>query len=290
MNNVVFPEYGIPMMPTLFMSRESIEGNVTAMDTGLAGKGVLVTGGAGGIGSAISRAFAAEGALVAVHYRTSREPAHLLADEIGGAALHADLTHEAQVDALIPAALEALGSLDVLVANAGVWPSADVPVWDMPLERWRRTIAVNLEGVFLSCRAFLRHVAATGTGSIVMVSSTAGLFGEAGHSDYAAAKSALAGGWLKSLKNEIVRIAPAGRVNTVCPGWTLTEMAREALDDPGHAARITRTMPLDKLGRAEDVARAVVMLASDEVSGHITGEVVTVAGGMEGRVLRTPEP
>ncbi|MBA2274277.1 MAG: SDR family oxidoreductase [Actinobacteria bacterium] len=258
------------------------------MDTGLADKGVLVTGGAGGIGSPISRAFAAEGARVAVHYRTSGERAHLLADELGGAALHADLTQESQVDALVPAAFRALGSLDVLVANAGLWPPDDVPVWDMSLERWRHTITVDLDSVFLCCRAFLRHVATTGAGNIVMVSSTAGLFGEAGHSDYAAAKSALAGGLLKSLKNEIVRIAPAGRVNTVCPGWTRTEMAREALADPGLAGRITRTMALDKLGRAEDVARAVVMLASDEVSGHVTGEVITVAGGMEGRVLRTP--
>ncbi|MBA3349351.1 MAG: SDR family oxidoreductase [Actinobacteria bacterium] len=260
------------------------------MDTRLAGKGVLVTGGAGGIGSAISRAFAVEGARVAVHYRSSVERASLLADELGGVALHADLTQEPQVDALVPAAFRALGSLDVLVANAGVWPQADVPVWNMSLERWRETIAIDLEGVFLCCRAFLRHVETTGAGNIVMVSSTAGLFGEAGHADYAAAKSALAGGWLKSLKNEIVRIAPAGRVNTVCPGWTRTEMAREALADPGLEGRITRTMSLDKLGRAEDVARAVVMLASDEVSGHITGEVVTVAGGMEGRVLRTPAP
>lgn len=253
------------------------------------GKGVLVTGGAGGIGSAISRAFAAEGARVAVHYRTSRGRARLLADDLRGVALHADLTQEAHVDALVPAAYRALGSLDVLVANAGVWPPADVPVWAMSFERWRQTISVDLDSVFLCCRAFLRHVATTGAGNIVMVSSSAGLFGEAGHSDYAAAKSALAGGWLKSLKNEIVRIAPAGRVNTVCPGWTRTEMAREALGDPGLAGRITRTMSLDKLGRAEDVARAVVMLASDEVSGHITGEVVTVAGGMEGRVLRNPE-
>lgn len=258
------------------------------MDTGLAGKGVLVTGGAGGIGSAIARAFAAEGALVAVHYRTSRERALSLADDIGGAALHADLTREGDVDALPAAAVRALGSLDVLVANAGVWPAEDVPVWDMPLERWRRTISVDLESVFLCCRAFLRHVATTRVGNIVMVGSTAGLFGEAGHSDYATAKSALAGGLLKSLKNEIVRIAPNGRVNTVCPGWTRTEMARDVIDDPELAGRITRTMSLDKIGRAEDVARAVVMLASDEVSGHITGEVITVAGGMEGRVLRTP--
>jgi 3-oxoacyl-[acyl-carrier protein] reductase len=252
----------------------------------LDGKVAIVTGGAGGIGSAIVRAFAEEGARPAVHYRSSRDRAVALAAEVGTVALPADLTAEDEVDALIPAAVDALGRLDVLVANAGHWPSDDEPVWEMSLDRWRRTIAVDLDSVFLSCRAFLRHVASTGAGTIVIVSSTAGLIGEAGHSDYAAAKSALAGGFLKSLKNEIVRVAPRGRVNVVCPGWTETEMARDALAEPGFVDRITRTMPLRKVGRAEDVARVVVALASDEISGHVTGEVVTVAGGMEGRVLR----
>jgi 3-oxoacyl-[acyl-carrier protein] reductase len=258
---------------------------VPVVDTGLAGKGVLVTGGAGGIGSALCRAFAAEGARVGVHYRSSGDRAEALAAETGGVALRADLTDEAAVDALIPQAVDELGRLDVLVANAGKWPQDDEPVWEMGLDRWRATIAANLDSVFLSCRAFLRHVRSTQTGAIVIVSSTAGLIGEAGHSDYAAAKSALAGGFLKSLKNEITRIAPVGRVNVVCPGWTQTEMAREALAEPGFVERITRTMPLRKVGRAEDVARVVVALASDEISGHVTGEVVTVAGGMEGRVL-----
>ena len=255
------------------------------MDTGLAGKGVLVTGGAGGIGSAIVRAFAAEGARVAIHYHTSEERAGVLAREVRGVAVRADLTVEREVAALIPSAIDGLGRLDVVVANAGVWPSEDRPVWDLPLERWRATIAANLDSVFLTCRAFLRHVATTGTGNIVIVSSTAGLFGEAGHSDYAAAKGALAGGFLLSLKNEIVRIAPAGRANVVCPGWTVTEMTRDALADPSLEPRVTRTMALRKLGRAEDVATTVVALASDEVSGHVTGQVVTVAGGMEGRVV-----
>ena len=255
------------------------------METGLAGKGVIVTGGAGGIGSAICRAFATEGARVAVHYRRSEGRARALAEEIHGATVRADLTVEAEVDAMVPAALDALGAVDVLVANAGNWPSEDEPVWDMGYERWRATIAANLDSVFLSCRAFLRHVAETGRGSIVIVSSTAGLIGEAGHSDYAAAKSALAGGFLKSLKNEITRIAPLGRVNVVAPGWTETEMARDALAQEGFVERITRTMPMRKVGRAEDVAAVIVALASDEISGHVTGEVVTVAGGMEGRVL-----
>lgn len=246
---------------------------------------MLVTGGAGGIGSAVVRAFAGEGARVAVHFNTSRERAERLASETGGVALRADLTVEEEVNRLVPDAVDGLGRLDVLVANAGRWPTEDVPVWEMSLERWRQTVAVNLDAVFLCCRAFLRHVARTGVGNIVIVSSTAGLFGEAGHSDYAAAKSALAGGLLKSLKNEIVRIAPTGRVNAVCPGWTRTDMTRDALADPALEARVTRTMALKKLGGASDVARVVVALASDEISGHVTGEVITVAGGMEGRLL-----
>ncbi|HEX2195886.1 MAG TPA: SDR family oxidoreductase [Actinomycetota bacterium] len=256
------------------------------METGLRDKGVLVTGGAGGIGSALSRTFAAEGARVGIHYLSSEERARKLAAETGGVPLKADLTDETEVDRLVENAVTQLGRLDVLVANAGRWPSQDEPVWSMSLERWRATIAANLDSVFLSCRAFLRHVETTQTGSVVIVSSTAGLIGEAGHSDYAAAKSALAGGFLKSLKNEITRIAPRGRVNVVAPGWTETEMARDALAEPGFVDRITRTMALRKVGRAEDVARVVVALASDEISGHVTGEVVTVAGGMEGRVLR----
>ncbi|HVF52316.1 MAG TPA: SDR family oxidoreductase [Actinomycetota bacterium] len=255
------------------------------MDLGLEDKGVLVTGGAGGIGSATVRAFAAEGARVAIHYRSSADRAAELAAEVGGHAIQADLTDEAQADTIARAAVDGLGRLDVLVANAGRWPEADEPLWDISLERWRATIAANLDSVFLSCRAFLRHVAETGRGNIVIVASTAALFGEAGHADYAAAKSALSGGLLRSLKNEIVRIAPLGRVNVVCPGWTRTDMTRDALSDPDLMPRVTRTMPLRKLGEAADVARIITMLASDEVCGHVTGEVITVAGGMEGRVL-----
>ena len=200
-------------------------------------------------------------------------------------ALQADLTSESEVDRLFSNAVDRLGRLDVLVANAGMWPSDDQPVWEMSLERWRATTAANLDTVFLSCRAFLRHVASTGTGNIVIVASTAGLFGEAGHSDYAAAKSALAGGFLLSLKNEIVRIAPGGRVNCICPGWTRTDMTRDVLEDETLEPRITRTMALRQLGDATDVANAAVTLASDRISRHVTGQVVTVAGGMEGRVL-----
>lgn len=255
------------------------------MDTGLAGSGVLVTGGAGGIGSAVVRAFGAEGARVAVHYRSSRKAAEALAAEVGGVALLADLTIETEADALIPAAVAGLGQLDVCVANAGEWPRDDRPVWEISLDRWEATITRNLTATFLTARAFLRHAAATGSGSLVMIGSTAGLFGEAGHADYAAAKGGILTGLLLSAKNEAARIGPGVRVNAVAPGWTVTPMIGDKGLDEDHVARVTSTMALKKLGRPEDVAGVVVALASDVTSGHVTGQVVTVAGGMEGRQI-----
>jgi 3-oxoacyl-[acyl-carrier protein] reductase len=255
------------------------------MDTGLSGSGVLVTGGAGGIGTAVSRAFAAEGARVAVHYRTSAESANFLAEEIGGIALGADLRDEDAVSALFADALAGLGRLDVCVANAGVWPRDDEPVWEMDLDRWRATLDSNLTATFLTARSFLGHAATTGTGALVMIGSTAGLFGEAGHADYAAAKGAIVSGLLLSLKNEAARIGPNVRVNAVAPGWTVTPMIGDKGLDAEHVARVTSTMSLKKLGTPEDVAAQVVVLASERLSGHMSGQVVTVAGGMEGRQI-----
>ena len=257
------------------------------MDTGLAGKGVVVTGASGGIGAACVHAFAAEGARIVLHYHRGRDRAETVAAEVGDAAaavLAANLAIEEDVDGLFAGAREALGQVDVCAAVAGVWPSEDVPVWNLPLERWRGTLDANLTATFLTARAFLREVERTGHGSLVLVGSTAGLFGEAGHADYAAAKSALMGGLLLSLKNEVTRIAPLARVNAVAPGWTLSAMTRGHVDDE-QVRQISRTMALRKVAQPEDVARQVVMLASDELSGHVSGQVVTVAGGMEGRVV-----
>lgn len=256
------------------------------METGLRDKGVLVTGASGGIGSACARAFAAEGARVLVHYHRGRERAEAVARELGGASVAAaDLTREDEVERLFAEAREALGRIDVCAAVAGVWPAEDLPLWRLPLERWEATLAGNLTATFLTARGFLREVERTGHGSLVLVGSTAGLFGEAGHADYAAAKSAIVYGLLLSLKNEVVRIAPRARVNAVCPGWTESPMTRGSLADPALVERISRTMPLRKVAQPEDVARQVVALASNEISGHVTGQVVTVAGGMEGRVV-----
>jgi 3-oxoacyl-[acyl-carrier protein] reductase len=253
------------------------------MELGLEGTAALVTGGAGGIGAATARALAGEGARVAVHYRSSRERAEQLAAEIGGVALQADLRDEAATDALVPAAVERLGRLDACIANAGTWDPEDAPVAEMSLARWRETLDSNLTATFLTARAYMRHVAETGTGSLVLIGSTSGIFGEAGHADYSSAKAAMHG-LLPTLKNEIVRYAPNGRVNLVAPGWTVTpmtesELTQETLD------RVAATAALRKMATAEDVARAIVFLCSPLASGHVTGQVITVAGGMEGRLL-----
>ena len=245
------------------------------MDTGLSGKRVLVTGASGGIGGACARAFTAEAAEVVAHFHQGRERAEALGAAV---VVGADLTREDEVDRLFAEA----GPLDICAAVAGVWPSEDQPVWELPLERWRATLDANLTVSFLTARGFLRQL--DGEGALVFVGSTAGIFGEAGHADYAAAKSAILGGLLLSLKNEVVRKSPRVRVNAVAPGWTESPMTRGHVSED-QVLRISRTMALRKVAQPEDVAWQVVVLASPTLSGHVTGQIVTVAGGMEGRVV-----
>src|SRR5437660_308982 len=205
------------------------------METGLAGKRALVTGASGGIGSACARAFAAEGVEVVLHFHRGRQRAEALAQELGGAqVVGADLASEDEVDRLFADA----GALDVCAAVAGVWPSEDVPVWELPLDRWRATLDANLTATFLTARGFLRQLEQR-EGALVLCGSTAGLIGEAGHADYAAAKAAITGGLLLSLKNEAVRRNPHCRVNAVAPGWTESPMTR------GHRSRAHATRLAD---------------------------------------------
>jgi 3-oxoacyl-[acyl-carrier protein] reductase len=204
--------------------------------------------------------------------------------------VRADITDPEAMTAAAELAVARFGRIDHCVANAGVYVRPGARLDEMSPERVRASLDVNLLGALWTARAFLGALARTGArpdgrgASLTFIGSTAGRFGERGHVDYAASKAALRGA-VKTLKNEIVTLDPYGRVNLVQPGWTVTAMAREALAEPGAVNRIVRTMPLRQLARPVDIARAVLFLASPEAARHVSGEVITVAGGMEGRLL-----
>lgn len=264
------------------------------MDSGLAGKVVWITGAAGGIGRELCRAFAAEGALLALSaFRSHEELVARVAAEPWrerALCLRADVSSGAELERAAESARAHFGRIDVAIANAGAWPSESVPLARMDEARLRRTLEVNLLGTALTARAFLAALERSGPradgqgASLLCIGSTAGRFGERDHADYAMAKSGLVG-LVHSLKNEIARIDHYGRVNLLEPGWTATEMARPALEDPRVLERVAATMALRQLGRAQDVARAALFLSSPLLARHISGQTLSVSGGMEGRLL-----
>jgi 3-oxoacyl-[acyl-carrier protein] reductase len=263
------------------------------MDSDLANRVVLVTGASGGIGGEVVGAFVREGARVIAHHGRNAERAHALVRELGPAciALGADLTREAEVEGLFAEAEAAFGAVHVVVANAGYWPPEDVPLHQMTLEQWHHTLDADLTSVFLCMRRFFRGILKHQLldPAAVLIGSTAGIFGEAGHADYAAAKAGLTYGLARSLKNEICRLAPGGRVNVVCPGWVFTPMTRNFASNSNRVRKTLQTIPMRKVGRAHDVAMTILYLASTRLSGHVSGQILTVSGGMEGRVLYEPE-
>ncbi|PYS18533.1 MAG: oxidoreductase, partial [Acidobacteria bacterium] len=208
------------------------------MKTDLAGKVVVVTGASGAIGAAIALQFAEEEAKLVLHYRRSRENAEALRRKLkrsDSVIVRADLTKELEVRRLFAETLKRFGRVDTLVANAGSWESRDIPLHRMSLRQWRQTLDNVLTTAFLSMREFFRIVARQKCGNALLIASTAGVFGEAGHADYASAKSAMAFGLTRSLKNEIARLAPhtpdycGGRVNCICPGWTIVPRTADRL-------------------------------------------------------------
>ena len=261
--------------------------------TGLHGQVVLVTGASGGIGGAIVSAFLDEQARVVAHYRRHRDRAEATIRGQGdhAIALGADLTREDEVARLFRTAEERLGPVTVLIANAGYWPPTDVPIHQMSLSQWEQTLATNLTATFLCLREFARGVERHRLSDVaaVLIGSTAALFGEAGHADYSAAKAGLTYGLLRTFKNELCRLTPRGRVNAICPGWTKTPLVRDVTTDADRVRRVLQTVPLRRMARPEDVAATAVYLASPLLARHVTGQIITVAGGMEGRVLYSPD-
>jgi len=268
------------------------------MDTNLSGKVILITGASGGIGSAIARDFAAEGAKLVLHYYRNLAGARKLQRELASVEpflVRADLTKESQVKNLFTLALRRFRRVDTLVANAGSWETRDVPLYRLPLKQWRGTLDGVLTSTFLCVREFFRLVGKQKRGNAVLIGSTAAVFGEANHADYAAAKAAISFGLTRSLKNELARLAPhtqnycGGRINCVCPGWTVVPRSAAKLSNARTVRKVTATMALPQIGRPDDIANAVVYLSSDALARHITGQTMVVAGGMEGRLLWQPE-
>ncbi len=254
------------------------------MDLLLTDKVAFITGASGGIGLSLVESFMAEGARVVGHSRRGIPENERVISCLG------DVRDAASVEAAMRRAEERFGRVDVCVVNAGIWPAADLPLDQLPEARIREVMEVNLLGAIWTARAFFASLRRTGPradghgASMVFIGSTAGRFGEAGHAEYAASKGALRGLTL-SLKNEIVSLDPHARVNLVEPGWTVTPMAAEALARNGATERSTRTMPLRRLASPDDVTRAVLYFSSPSMARHVSGETITVAGGMEGRAL-----
>ena len=242
----------------------------------LSGQTALVTGGSRGIGRATALLLARCGADVALTYYSRADDAQATVRAIEGLgrrgyAWAGDLAEPAVADRVVSQVKEQLGSLDIFVANAGIWPADETTLAAMPLERWRHTMAANLDSVFLSTRAALRLMRVGGR--VVIVSSTAGQRGEAFHADYAATKGAL----ISLTKSLAIECAPALVVNCVAPGWVDTEMSLPAFGQDNRD-RIRRTIPLQRIAAAEDVAGPILFLCS-HLARHMTGEVLNVNGG-----------
>ncbi len=234
----------------------------------LEGKRALVTGASKGIGRAIAEELAGAGAEVVVGYRTGSEEAEVLAREIEGRAVQADVSSAEEAARLI----EEAGDLDILVNNAGV--TRDGLLARMPDEDWRTVIETNLSSVFYTCRAVCRPMMKRRSGSIVNVSSIVGVHGNPGQTNYAASKAGIIG-FTKSLARELG--SRGVRANVVAPGYVRSQLT-DVLPEEATAAMLGNT-PLGRLGEPKDVAGAVRFLCSDEAS-FITGDVLLVDGGL----------
>ncbi|MFI5998378.1 3-oxoacyl-ACP reductase FabG [Streptomyces sp. NPDC051362] len=233
-------------------------------------RSVLITGGNRGIGHAIARAFAAAGDRVAVTYRSGEPPTDLI--DLGVLAVRCDITDSEQVEQAYNEVEAAHGAVEVLVANAGI--AKDQLLLRMTEEDFTSVIDTNLTGTFRVVKRANRGMLRARKGRVVMISSAAGLTGQAGQANYAASKAALVG-FARSLARELG--SRGITFNVVAPGLTATAMS-DGLTDEQRAA-VVRHIPLGRLAQPEEIASAVTFIAS-ESAGYITGAVIPVDGGV----------
>jgi meso-butanediol dehydrogenase/(S,S)-butanediol dehydrogenase/diacetyl reductase len=241
-----------------------------------AGRVVIVTGAASGIGRATAERFIAEGARVVLADVNADALDETVAELSAGDTVMGvvvDVTDAEAVDAMVQRTVERFGRLDVLVNNAGIGRMGHVT--ELTPQQWRRTMAVNLDAVFYGSRAAIPHLAAT-RGCIVNTASISGLFSDYGLAAYSASK----GGVVTLTRNMAVDHAADGvRVNSVCPGPVRTEITAKMMDEPEMAAAYAELIPLARVGEASEMAAAISFLASDDAS-YITGHNLVVDGGV----------
>jgi 3-oxoacyl-[acyl-carrier protein] reductase len=247
----------------------------------LANRHVFVAGGSRGIGRCTALLAAKAGANVTINFVKDETAAESLAKEIKALGrqafcVRADLSNPEQVDAAFDASALQLGPIDGLVVSAGIFEGS--PIREMTLEFWNRTMQLNVTTTFLAVKAAARHMRQRKNGSIVIYTSTAGQRGSSVFSAYATSK----GAQLLFMRSMAKELAPDRiRVNCVAPGWTETDMSREAMDKEGREG-IIKSIPLGRIGKPEDPAAAALFLLSD-LAQFITGSTITVDGGFDMR-------
>jgi len=246
----------------------------------LAGKAALITGGSRGIGAAAVKLFAQAGADVVFSYHRNRDAARQVEQEARKhgtrvESLKADLARMADAKHLVKHAIDRLGNLDILVANAGIWNVEDLPIEKMTEREWDEMMDVNLKSVYAVTHFAAAHMIARRAGRIIAVSSTAGQRGEAFHTHYAATKGAIIS-FVKGLSTELARHNIL--VNCVAPGWVNTDMSKPVLQTKAGWKFATSVIPLGRPATAEEIAGPILFLASD-LAAFLTGEILNVNGG-----------
>jgi 3-oxoacyl-[acyl-carrier protein] reductase len=245
----------------------------------LAGKVAIITGASRGIGAATAIKFAQAGIRgLVINYNRDRDAARRVAaecEQLGAEAVtvRADVSRLAAVEKVIQTAVDRLGALDILVANAGIWKEAAIE--KMTEREWDETMDVNLKSIYACCHAAARAMIPRRRGTMILISSTAGQRGEPFHSHYAAAKGAI----ISMTKSLAAELGPRGiTVNCVAPGWVATDMTTDAMNDPKQRRKIRELIPLGRVATPDEIAGPILFLASD-LASHVNGEVLNVNGG-----------